>query len=115
MCFPVKYRILLLLSMYILLTSFEEEVRFSKIDMETGLSNNSALCIIQDHDGFIWIGTRDGLNRFDGIDNTIYKHKFDDSLSISNNQVNCIFEASNNELWIGTANGLNKLDSDRQQ
>ncbi|MCX6327225.1 MAG: response regulator [Bacteroidia bacterium] len=114
MRFQDKYRIILLASLYVLLTSFQKEIRFIKVNMETGLSHNSALCLIQDHVGFIWIGTRDGLNKFDGVYYTIYKHEFDDSLSISNNQVNCIFENDNNELWIGTANGLNKFDPARQ-
>lgn len=114
MAFLLKYGLLFFTLLFPLLTSFRGEIRFSKIDMKSGLSHNSALCLIQDHNGLIWIGTRDGLNKFDGIDYTIYKHKFIDSLSISNNQVNCIYETSNNELWIGTANGLNKFDSDRQ-
>ena len=105
-----NFLILLLAVMYLLLTSFQEDIRFSKIDMNTGLSNNSGLCLIQDNNGFIWIGTRDGLNRFDGIDYKIFKHEFDDSLSISNNQINCIYETSGDELWIGTANGVNKFD-----
>ena len=68
--------------------------------MNTGLSHNSALCMSEDHDGFIWIGTRDGLNRFDGKNNIIYKHIFDDTTSISNNQINCLFEMGNNEFWM---------------
>lgn len=98
MYLQVKYRLIISLALFVLLTSLREDIRFSRIDMQTGLSNNSVLCLLQDHDGFIWIGTRDGLNRFDGIDYTVYKHEFDDSLSISNNQINCIFEASNKEL-----------------
>ena len=113
MSFKLKYQIIILISFNILLTSFQKEIRFTEVNMETGLSHNSALCLFQDHNGFIWIGTRDGLNKFDGVNYTIYKHEFNDSLSISNNQVNCIYETDSKELWIGTANGLNKFNPDR--
>ncbi|MCV9387423.1 hybrid sensor histidine kinase/response regulator transcription factor [Reichenbachiella ulvae] len=86
--------------------------KIKKIGMQEGLSLNSALCIIQDHQGIIWIGTSDGLNKFNGLDNEIFKYNFDDSLSISNNQINCLFEDSKKNIWIGTANGLNRLNKD---
>jgi ligand-binding sensor domain-containing protein/signal transduction histidine kinase/DNA-binding response OmpR family regulator len=88
------------------LKSFSNEKRFDKIDMSTGLSHNSALCLLEDHEGFVWIGTRDGLNKFDGANFEVYKHIFSDSSSLVNNQVNCLFETKNHEIWIGTANGL---------
>ena len=103
----LKYKNFLLFNLIFLsFLSFAQDIRFEKLNMNTGLSHNSALCMSEDHDGFIWIGTRDGLNRFDGKNNIIYKHIFDDTTSISNNQINCLFETGNNEFWIGTANGL---------
>ncbi|MEQ8241409.1 MAG: two-component regulator propeller domain-containing protein [Cyclobacteriaceae bacterium] len=86
------------------------ELRFRNIAMNEGLSFNSIMCIFQDHDGIVWIGTRDGLNKYDGVDNTVYRHQLLDSFSISDNHINSIFEDSNNNLWVGTSNGLNKLD-----
>ena len=80
--------------------------------MNSGLSHNSVLCLAQDKSGLIWIGTRDGLNRFNGIDYTIYKHNFDDKGSISNNQINCLYETRAGDLWIGTAYGLSRFKSD---
>jgi ligand-binding sensor domain-containing protein len=77
--------------------------------MNSGLSHNSALCLMQDNNGFIWIGTRDGLNKFDGKNFTIYKRIFNDSTSLVNNQVNCLYESSDHKIWVGTANGLNQL------
>lgn len=79
--------------------------------MADGLSNNSAICLLEDKDGFIWIGTYDGLNKFDGINFEIYKHVFNDSNSLINNQVNCLTETNKRELWIGTANGLCQYNS----
>ena len=88
----------LLVTVVILLSqgAYADEIRFTSIDMASGLSHNSALCVIQDQQGFIWIGTRDGLNRFDGTEFQIYKRNFHDSTSISNNQVNTIYESSDN-------------------
>ncbi len=87
-----------------------DTAKIKKIGMAEGLSLNSSLCIIQDHQGIIWIGTSDGLNKYNGVDNLVYKYNFDDSLSLSNNQINCIFEDSRNTIWVGTANGLNVLN-----
>ena len=87
-------------------------ITFRKYDMSTGLCHNSVLCVTQTRDGFIWIGTRDGLCRFNGISNTIFKQNFDNKNSISNNSINCLFEASNGDLWIGTSMGLNRYSSE---
>lgn len=80
--------------------------------MSSGLSNNSTVCMIQDQYGLVWIGTRDGLNRYNGSDNIIYKHENGDSSSISNNQINCIYEDSRKKIWVGTANGLNLFEGE---
>jgi len=76
--------------------------------MNTGLCHNSVLCVTQTKDGFIWIGTRDGLCRFNGNSYTVFKQRFDDKNSISNNSINCLYEAKNGDLWIGTTMGLNR-------
>lgn len=79
--------------------------------MNTGLCHNSVLCVTQTRDGFIWIGTRDGLCRFNGNTYTVFKQRFDDINSISNNSINCLYEAKNGDLWIGTTMGLNRYSS----
>ena len=94
------------------LSSFSNEISFRNLDMNSGLSHNSALCLMQDNNGFIWIGTRDGLNKFDGKNFTIYKHIFNDSTSLVNNQINCLYESSDHKIWVGTANGLNIYDAE---
>jgi len=105
-----------MISGFLLLILFESgvysnELHFNTINMSSGLSHNSALCLLQDHTGFVWIGTRDGLNKFDGVNYEIYKHVFFDTTSLVNNQVNCIAETKSQEIWIGTADGLCKYDS----
>ncbi|MBN2485734.1 MAG: response regulator [Bacteroidales bacterium] len=95
----------------LLFSSFSEEtIRFQKIDMHAGLSYNSVLCVIQDHEQFLWIGTRDGLNKYNSLDFEIYKHDINDSLSLSHSHINCIYETANHEIWVGTAKGLNKYN-----
>lgn len=83
-------------------------LRFGRITVEKGLSHGSVVCIFQDSQGFLWFGTEDGLNKYDGYSFDIYKNDPTNERSISNNNVRCLFEDSRNDLWIGTDNGLNK-------
>jgi signal transduction histidine kinase/ligand-binding sensor domain-containing protein/DNA-binding response OmpR family regulator len=72
------------------------------------LSQNTGECIIQDHKGFLWIGTTSGLNRYDGLRVQVYEHNPKDSTSISNNHIRKIIEDHHGDLWIATENGLNR-------
>ena len=78
---------------------------FNQITIENGLSNNSITCIFKDSRGFIWIGTTDGLNRYDGYSFVIYKNNPLDSNSISDNFISSIIEDFSGNLWIGTQGG----------
>jgi signal transduction histidine kinase/ligand-binding sensor domain-containing protein/DNA-binding NarL/FixJ family response regulator len=75
-----------------------------------GLPNNTITCLYQDSRGFIWIGTYNGLARYDGYHFKIFKYDRLDNFSLSNNRINNIFEDSKGYLWICTANGLNRFD-----
>ena len=90
-------------------------INFEVLNVESGLSQNYANCIFQDHLGLIWIGTDDGLNQYDGVK---FKHYFKDAdvkNAISGNQITGIVEDKNNCLWISTRQeGLNKLNPDRK-
>ncbi len=84
---------------------------FNHITHEQGLSQSTVNDILQDNQGFLWFGTNDGLNRYDGHEITVFKHDPDDSTSISYNHISVIFEDSNNNLWVGTqGKGLNLFD-----
>ncbi len=72
---------------------------------QNGLSSNSATFVFEDHQGFIWIGTMDGLNRFDGSRFKVYRFDRNDSTSISSNIVWCMIEDHHHDLWIGTHGG----------
>jgi len=81
------------------------------LDTEQGLSNNTVRCIYKDHNGFMWFGTRDGLNRYDGNSCTVFRHQFRDSNSLICDFVLSLNEDSANKLWIGTRQGLNTYDN----
>ncbi len=86
-------------------------LRFQQLTLEDGLSQNSILCMLQDSHGFLWIGTQDGLNRYDGYQFKIFKHDPADPTSLSHNSILSLFEDSNGILWIGTwGGGLNRYD-----
>ncbi len=82
-----------------------ENFYVQKITVEDGLSQSNVNAIIKDSDGFIWLATNDGLNRFDGYSFKVFNKNPDDSLSISDNKIWCIFEDSKKRLWIGTNQG----------
>ncbi|MBN2116487.1 MAG: hypothetical protein JW730_07950 [Anaerolineales bacterium] len=86
-------------------------VRFEHITVQDGLSQNAALAIFQDRRGFLWIGTQDGLNRYDGYSFTTFKQDADNPASISHNSILSIAEDRDGLLWIGTwGGGLNRFD-----
>jgi len=86
-------------------------VRFEHLTIQDGLSQNAGLAIFQDSRGFLWIGTQDGLNRYDGYSFSVYKHDAEDPASISHNSVLSIAEDKDGFLWIGTwGGGLNRFD-----
>ena len=88
----------------------KDNLKFERIAIEQGLSQNTIYCIRQDRKGFMWFGTQDGLNKFDGYDFKVYKHDPQNPNSLSNNVVRAIHESRDGTLWIGTnGGGLNKL------
>ena len=94
----------------------DNDLRFESISIEQGLSQSVALSILQDSRGFMWFGTQDGLNRYDGYEFVVYKHDPEDPHSISDNFVQSIFEDRMGALWIGTnVGGLNRLDRQTKQ
>jgi ligand-binding sensor domain-containing protein len=86
------------------------DVAFEHYTLDDGLSNNVVTSIVQDKFGFIWIATEDGLNRFDGIGFTIYKHDSHDSSSIVSSIILSLCSDSAGNLWVGTSGGLDRYD-----
>ncbi|MEX0967158.1 MAG: two-component regulator propeller domain-containing protein [Bacteroidia bacterium] len=90
-------------------------IKFRHLTIEHGLSQNTVHSITQDRQGFMWFGTQDGLNRYDGYSFKHFRHEFDDSLSISDNFILSLFEDSKGQLWIGTdGGGLNRYDEKKE-
>ena len=105
-------RVLLLLLVFLGLftpgTHAQDNYRFRHLSTAEGLSQGSVISIAQDKHGLLWFATRDGLNRYDGNQFTVYRTDPNDSTTISNNDVLEILVDSRGDLWIGTYNGLNR-------
>lgn len=87
-----------------------ETYKFNHITGADGLSQNSVVAIHQDKLGQIWIGTRDGLNKYDGEEFKVFRHQKENENSISNNGVLCIEEDKDGFIWVGTSFGLNRYN-----
>ncbi|SJN46649.1 two-component regulator propeller domain-containing protein [Sphingobacterium sp. JB170] len=83
------------------------DIRFLHLNVNDGLSQGSVFAIMQDYQGFMWIGTRDGLNKYDSRKFTTYRNNPRDSTSIGSNFVQSIMEDSRKRLWVATVDGLN--------
>jgi ligand-binding sensor domain-containing protein/serine phosphatase RsbU (regulator of sigma subunit) len=90
--------------------AFESVIRVNFYNIENGLSQSNVTCLHLDSYGFLWVGTQDGLNRYDGYTFKTYRNNPLNDNSISNNSILSIGEDRNGNLWIGTWNGLSVLD-----
>lgn len=110
----VKYLILVtgvVLNAFPNLHSREKQIDFEHLMSEHGLSSSTIYCIFQDNKGFLWFGTSDGLNKYDGYDFKTYRHQPENSQSLSENVVRTIIEDQAGNLWIGTfGGGVNRFD-----
>ncbi|WP_159518154.1 hybrid sensor histidine kinase/response regulator transcription factor [Sunxiuqinia indica] len=108
----MRVNILLLLLLVVVpsLLVAQNQVHFSHLGMEDGFTNSKANTIIQDRKGFIWVGTWNGLNRYDGYTCTTFQPIFHDSTAISNREIVELMEDSKGNIWIGTSSGLNCLN-----
>ncbi|MDX8341006.1 two-component regulator propeller domain-containing protein [Draconibacterium sp. IB214405] len=102
------FSIILLLTCYF--ATAQNELYFSHLGTEQGFTIDKANTIVQDDNGFIWVGTWNGLNRFDGYDCVTYQPEFHDSTSITNREITKLMVDSKGNLWIGTASGLNCMN-----
>ena len=90
--------------------------QFDRLTVEDGLSQSGILAILQDSQGFMWFGTQDGLNKYDGYNFTAYKYNELDSSSLSDNFIESIYEDKSGTIWVGTeSGGLNKFNRQTEQ
>ncbi|WP_035108744.1 hybrid sensor histidine kinase/response regulator transcription factor [Flavobacterium denitrificans] len=98
---------------FLSINAFGQNYPIRHLDIESGLSNNSVATIYQDQNGYMWFGTFDGLNRYDGNDFKIYRHAHTDPNSIQGNAISCIEGDYKNNLWIGTTAGPVVFNAER--
>jgi ligand-binding sensor domain-containing protein len=98
-----------------ILTVKSRQLFFSRYSLPEGLSQSVVNCIFQDSKGFMWVGTQNGLNRFDGYSFRVYTYNPADSTSITNNWIYAVAEDKDGNLWIGTKGGLNKYYRDENR
>mgnify|MGYP000845355481 CR=1 FL=1 len=86
------------------------DITFEQFTVENGLSQSVVHCMYQDNTGFLWFGTQDGLNRYDGYVFEKFKHNIHDTNSITGNWIYAMDGDRSDNLWIGTMSGLNKYN-----
>lgn len=84
----------------------QENIRFDRISVNEGLSQSDVKCMAQDQFGFLWIGTRDGLNRYDGLEFRKFRQDKNDSTTLQFNQILDLATDSAGNIWIGSVRGL---------
>ncbi len=107
--------LLFLLSLYSFAFSQRQHIRFEHIGTDKGLSQSNVICIFQDSRGFMWFGTRDGLNKYDGYKFTVYQYDENNPNSLIHNAINDITEDADGNLWIASWGGLNMFDRSKER
>ena len=110
-------RLLTTLILIFILSSiaYADDYTFKQLTESDGLSQSTVFAMMQDTQGYLWFGTIEGLNRYDGYNFRIYVNSPDDSTSISDDLISTIFEDSENNIWVGTRNGnFNKFDRETE-
>ena len=110
----MKYILILwLLSLQLV---YADAIKFKHLTIDDGLSDNFVIPVLQDRQGFLWVGSKNGLNKYDGAEFTVYSHDPDNSNTISNNYIWSLLEDRSGILWVGTwGGGFNKFDPVSQQ
>src|ERR1035437_439215 len=117
---PTKQlRYLLLFCMQVfscVLFAQKKDIKFEYLGIQAGLSHSDVYCVLQDSRGFMWFGTSNGLNKYDGYQFTVYKNTPSDQYSLNNNSILKIIEDSQGIIWLATwGGGLNKFDREKKR
>lgn len=100
--------------LFICLTGESQSRRFKQLTSADGISQSEVYSFLKDSRGFVWIGTLDGLNRYDGYNIEIFNTGKNDSNSLSNNTIRSLAEDQMGRIWIGTDDGLNLYDPENE-
>lgn len=107
-CYIMTRKFFILIFLLFFLKTFSQ-TSFNHLRVEDGLSHNSVISMLQDHRGFMWFGTKDGLNRFDGYNFKVFRHQKADPYSLGSNFIRSLHEY-NGFIWVGTDTGLFRYD-----
>lgn len=105
-----KVLICLFFTFQVALSGYGQDYYFTHYQVENGISNNAVLNIIQDHQGFMWFATKDGLNRFDGLSFKVFRNDPSSDRSIGCNSIVCLCEDDLRTIWVGTDKGIFAYD-----
>lgn len=112
----MKYILTCLILCFVTLGAYSNDpLYFSNLSLNDGLSQITVTSVFQDKKGYMWFGTRNGLNRFNGYHFDIFVNEPGSIRSISDNHILCISESKDGNLWIGTNSGLNKLNTETNE
>lgn len=109
----IAFSLLVLLNMDLFCQA--SDIKFRQLGVEEGLSRTWVKCIHQDSRGFLWFGTTDGLNRYDGYQFKVYSYDINKTTGLNSSNIHIIFEDRAQNLWVGTQEGLNKYNRDLDQ
>jgi ligand-binding sensor domain-containing protein len=114
LCTLIAFLILFLSHQTFPQTHIPEKIQFKHFTKDQGLSDNHAQWVLKDKKGFLWIGTIDGLNKYDGRKFKLFKFSPDDPNSLSGNNITALCEDKSGTLWVGTAGrGINKYNPEK--
>lgn len=112
---PLKIKGLLLFALLTWTSICFSQKQFQRITSAHGISQSEIYSFLEDSQGFMWFGTVDGLNRYDGYNVKVFNIDKDNPNSISNNTIRCLIEDEFGRIWIGTDDGLCVYDSESQK
>lgn len=108
---PVSKQVIFFILLALSHFAHSQSIKFEHLSLAEGLSQSTVYAILQDAKGFMWFGTQDGLNQYDGYTFTHYRHDPQDPDSLSNNFILSLHEDSQGVLWVGTdGGGLDRFD-----
>ena len=89
----------------LLTANSQQDINFTALTIKDGLSSNTVTSILRDHYGFMWFGTEDGLNKFDGTNFKVYRYRPNDSSNLQTNEILSLHEDHKGNLWVATSGG----------
>lgn len=98
--------ILSLILSFFTIANYAQDIRFKHLTINDGLSQNVILSMARDNDGFMWFGTKDGLNKYDGYQFVVYQNEPNNKNSLSSNYITALFKDTYGKLWVGTYDGM---------